>query len=94
MLKLLARLVACFTLLAAAAWAQQTGGTISGTVRDNSGAVVPNVAVTATNVATGVTNTASTNSAGSYSFLSLPVGTYNIDARLTGFNDFQQTNSS
>jgi hypothetical protein len=92
MVKLLARLVACFTLLAAAAWAQQTGGTISGTVRDNSGGVIPGVAVAATNAATGVTNTVSTNSAGSYSFLSLPVGTYNIDARLTGFNDFRQTN--
>jgi len=92
MLKMLARLVVCFTLLAAGVRAQQTGGTISGTVVDNSGGVIPNVAVTATNVATGVTNNASTNTAGAYSFLSLPVGTYNIDARVTGFNDFRQTN--
>ncbi len=92
MLKWVGRLVVCFMLLAAGISAQQTGGTISGTVRDNSGGVIQGVAVAATNVATGVTNTVSTNATGSYSFLSLSVGTYNIDARQTGFNNFQQTN--
>jgi hypothetical protein len=72
--------------------AQQTGGSISGTVKDQSGAIIPNAAITAKNVATGVTDTVRTNSAGAYSFLSLPIGTYNLEARFSGFKDYRKTN--
>lgn len=81
----------CFALLAAGAQAQNTSGTISGTVKDKTGAVIPNVAVTATNEATNVVNTVQTNDAGAYSFLSLPVGKYDVEARQTGFTDYKQT---
>jgi hypothetical protein len=88
--KLSAVLVFCLALVASLQ-AQNTSGTISGTIKDKTGAVIPNVSVIATNEATNVTNTVSSNDAGAYSFLSLPVGKYDIEARNTGFNDYKQT---
>ena len=81
----------CFALLAAGASAQTTGGTISGTVADKTGAVIPGVTVTATNEATNVVNTVQTNASGAYSFLTLPVGIYDIEAKQTGFQNYKQT---
>lgn len=84
-------LLFCFALLALGARAQNTGGTISGTVADKTGAIIPGVAVTATNEATNVVNTVQTNSSGAYSFLTLPVGTYDVEAKQTGFQSYKQT---
>ena len=64
------------------AWAQAS---ISGTVVDASGAVLPGVTVEATNAAVGSSVSAVTNSRGEYRFPSLPPGTYNIAASLSGF---------
>ncbi|HEY6466461.1 MAG TPA: carboxypeptidase regulatory-like domain-containing protein [Candidatus Acidoferrales bacterium] len=80
----------CFALLAVGVQSQTTSGTISGTVKDKTGAVIPNVTVTATNEATNVVNTVQTNDAGAYSFLSLPVGKYDVEAKQTGFTDYKQ----
>src|SRR2546425_9868087 len=71
-------------------WAQATAQ-ISGTVHDQSGAVLPGVEVTATQTETGVTRTAVTNETGSYVLPNLPVGPYRIEAALTGFRTFVQT---
>lgn len=60
-------------------------GTISGTVADQTGAVVPGATVTATNTETGIVSTKTTNSAGAYSFPSLIIGTYDITASKSGF---------
>ncbi|MGH9573514.1 MAG: carboxypeptidase regulatory-like domain-containing protein [Candidatus Acidiferrales bacterium] len=87
----IACLLFCFALLALGARAQNTGGTISGTVADKTGAVIPGVTVTATNEATNVVNTVQTNSSGAYSFLTLPVGTYDVEAKQTGFQNYKQT---
>jgi Carboxypeptidase regulatory-like domain len=65
---------------------QSVTGRISGTVTDASGAVVPGAAVTATNTSTGVVGSTTTDSAGYYSFLSLPAGTYNLSAVHSGFD--------
>src|SRR5439155_355918 len=67
-------------------------GSISGTVKDNTDAVVPNVAVIATNQATGVKSTTRTNDIGVYAFLALPVGKYQVEVRQPGFKDLRQTN--
>lgn len=84
-------LVASIALLGSVASAQNTGGSISGVVRDSSGAIIPNATVSAINAATQVTNTTRTNGAGAYSFPILPVGTYEIDARQNGFKEYRQT---
>ncbi len=67
-----------------AAFAQPTG-TITGTVADESGAVIPNVTVTITNKASGFSRTASTNAEGYFSATAIPAGEYEVKAEVTGF---------
>src|SRR5262245_43060818 len=59
--------------------------TVSGTVSDGSGALIPGVTVKATGVDTGVVTTALTNEAGVYNFGNLTPGKYTISASLPGF---------
>src|SRR5262245_56077090 len=66
-------------------FSQSSNGTISGTVGDSSGAVIPGVTVTATNNATGVVSTVLSNDSGVYNFASLLPGTYKVSAMLPGF---------
>src|SRR5207247_4519461 len=65
-------------------WGQVTAS-ITGVVRDVSGAVVPGAAVTVKHVETGTTRTAQTNEDGNYSVPSLPVGQYEVDVQKTAF---------
>jgi len=59
---------------------QATGGTLRGTVKDSTGAVVPDAVVTAANEATGAKFDTVTSSAGLYSFPNLLVGSYSVSA--------------
>ena len=59
--------------------------TLSGTVNDSTGALIPGVEVTARNTETGVVSTAITNEAGTYRFASLQPGSYEASAALPGF---------
>jgi hypothetical protein len=61
------------------------GGSVSGTVRDASNAVIRNATVNATNVETGIAHQVETNGQGFYSFPALPIGHYNIAMQKTGF---------
>ncbi len=82
--------VALFFLLSARpAIAQQTG-TISGTVTDNSGGVIPGVSVTL-NRGTSAPQTASTDEQGNYSFKELPAGSYEVSFSNAGFKDFKSS---
>ena len=72
-------LVFCLSLVA------QPTGTITGTVADETGAVVPNATVTITNKATGVVRSATTNAEGFFSAPSLPAGDYDVKAEVAGF---------
>jgi hypothetical protein len=67
------------------------GGSISGTVKDATSAVVPDAAVTARNLDTGVLRQAVTNSRGLYSFPDLPVGRYDISISKPGFKPYRRT---
>src|SRR5205823_672125 len=71
-------------------WAQATAQ-ISGTVRDQSGAVLPGVEVTATQTDTGISRSTITNETGSYNMPNLVVGSYRLEASLPGFRAFAQT---
>src|SRR5438093_12306207 len=71
-------------------WAQATAQ-ISGTVHDQSGAVLPGVEVTATQTETGIARTAVTNETGSYVLANLALGPYKLEAALSGFRTFVQT---
>ncbi len=68
-----------------AAWAQQTLGSINGTVTDTSNAVMAQAQVQAKNLGTGLTVTARTQGDGSYSIVDLPIGTYSVTISKDGF---------
>ena len=72
------------------AWAQATAQ-ISGTVKDQTGAVLPGVEVTATQTETGAARMTITNETGSYVLPNLGLGTYRLQAALPGFRTFVQT---
>src|SRR2546427_9742335 len=71
-------------------WAQATAQ-VSGTVRDQSSAVLPGVEVTATQLETGVVRNTVTNETGSYELSNLPLGPYKLEAALPGFRTFVHT---
>ncbi len=66
-------------------FAQSPTGTISGTVTDASGAVVPTATVTVTNKATGIARVLAANANGLYSAPSLQPGDYEVKAEMQGF---------
>ena len=70
--------------------AQQTSGSISGTVTDPSDAVMAGVEVKLTNLGTGITQTRSSDNAGVYRFLLLPPGHYRMEAERAGFKNFSR----
>ena len=65
-------------------------GSISGTVTDPTGSLIPGAAVVAVNSATGVRQPTETNSQGFYSLPELPVGPYELDVEAKGFQRYQQ----
>ena len=75
---------AAFLLSAIAARAGITGS-ISGTVSDPSGAVIPGVTVTVTSVSTGVRSTTISDDKGFYRFPALNVDSYDVAVKQTGF---------
>jgi hypothetical protein len=81
--------VACALALilvsAGSAYAQFDRGSISGTVKDPQGGVVPGVTVVATNTATNQSRTTVTDGSGFYTFPNLLPGRYDISAELQGF---------
>lgn len=74
-----------FVLLSPSAFAQGAVGSVTGTVHDTSGAVVPGASVSITNTAMGVTTSTKTNSEGLYAFPYVQPGTYDLTASAPGF---------
>jgi len=67
-----------------------TGG-ISGTVMDQTGAIVPNATVTLKSNSTGEVETTTTSAAGLYNFPLLKPGPYSVSISLTGFHTVNET---
>lgn len=88
----LSKPVVCAILLlvaaAATARSQTTYASITGTVTDATGALVPDATVTATNVETGIKQTAKSNDAGNFTVAQLKEGTYTVRAEAPGFKGF------
>jgi hypothetical protein len=70
---------------------QAETGTIAGTVKDTTGAVVADAQVLVTNVATNAERTAATGSAGQYDIPALPPGNYKVSVSKSGFQTFGTT---
>ncbi len=66
-------------------------GSISGTITDPSGAVLPAVGISVRNAATGIERQAVTNSRGFYAVPALAIGNYEIDIRQPGFAPYRRT---
>src|SRR5512140_630437 len=77
--------------LAQAAHAQITAATISGTVKDETGAVLPGVDVTVKSLDTGSTRQTITDATGKFTLPGLPPGGYEARETLQGFNTGMQT---
>ena len=84
--------VGCFALVVTSGdiWAQATGQ-ISGTAKDQSGAVLPGVEIHVTQTETSITRDTVTNETGSYVLQNLPIGPYRLEASLPGFRTYAQT---
>jgi len=87
LLRYRAPLVSCLALvlLASTLYAQSTGGSLSGTVKDGTGGVLPGVTITISNTDTGLTRTLVTDGGGRYVAPDLPPGPYRVRAALQGF---------
>jgi Carboxypeptidase regulatory-like domain/TonB-dependent Receptor Plug Domain len=83
-------IVAVTLALAATASAQSTGS-ISGTIKDASGAALPGVTVTLANPSAAVTRTATTDASGVFVSPLLPPGTYTVSAELSGFKKIERS---
>src|SRR5712692_6758302 len=81
-------LVLVILLVAPFAGGQSTGGRIRGTVMDASGGAVAGATVTLINEATGSTRQVQTSATGDYTFIEVPVGTYEIDVNQQGFKKY------
>ncbi|MGO8789407.1 MAG: carboxypeptidase regulatory-like domain-containing protein [Terriglobia bacterium] len=68
----------------------EVGGSVSGTVKDASNAVVPGATVKAANTDTGVEQHVITNGQGFYSFPELPIGRYDLVFQRPGFQPYQR----
>jgi hypothetical protein len=91
-LSLCAALAICI-VFSIAAFAQSDNGTITGTVRDPSGAAVPNATVVVRNQATGYERTVTSNGDGLYSVTNIAPGLYNVSVNAAGFKKFEANNN-
>ena len=87
-LKVVLSLLSLILLVAAIARAQVSPGTISGTINDTSGAMVPGVTVTATDISRGVSVNTKTDNSGVYLITGLIPSTYKITAEAPGFRTY------
>lgn len=78
-------------LLGTPTLAQTDRATITGTIRDASGAIVQGVQVTATNSANGLQLHTFSNTTGAYSLLDLPIGQYTVVAAKEGFASYKRS---
>jgi hypothetical protein len=92
LLRAATRAAALFALIAMVfafgAAAQQSTGTVKGTLADSSGAVIP--AVTLTLAGTGGSHTVQSQADGAYTFTGIAPGTYTLSVSLAGFVPFSQ----
>ena len=83
-------LAAAPATLATLAFAQTDTGTVTGTIEDSSGAVLPGASVKLTNTDTGQVQTGTASGAGNFNFAALPRGNYRVQASHDGFQTTAQ----
>ncbi len=86
------RIAGLYLICALAAFAQGDRGTITGTVTDPTGAVVPNANIQVVNSDTSAVYKVATTNTGNYTLANLPVGTYVLTVDNAGFKKFERPN--
>jgi len=86
------RIVVCCLFSALLAYSQTSSGSISGTVADSSGQVVPAAEITLTSQRTGEKRTATSSDVGDFVFPALVPGAYTLKVSAKGFRPLEQTN--
>jgi hypothetical protein len=84
----------CLVVFSWAAFAQTDRGTITGTITDPAGAVVPNAPVEARNVDTGAVYSGASSATGNFTIAQLPVGRYELSVTVAGFKKYVRTGIS
>jgi hypothetical protein len=79
----------CFQLLASSAFGQSISGTLTGTVSDSSGAVIPGAHVTVKNEQSGDIRKTVTNNDGYFTIAAIPAGSYLLTVEATGFQNYE-----
>ncbi|HJT89498.1 MAG TPA: carboxypeptidase-like regulatory domain-containing protein, partial [Bryobacteraceae bacterium] len=83
-------LLACFA--ARSLWGQAATATITGTITDTTGAVVPGATIDAKNTGTGITRSTESDNQGRYSLADLAIGAYDVQASKMGFRTLVKKN--
>src|SRR6516162_2495185 len=82
------RILLCLLFASLSLFAQSDRGTITGTVSDTTGALIPGVSVVATNVENSARYQTATTETGNYTLAQLPSGLYQLSAELPGFKKY------
>jgi hypothetical protein len=69
---------------------QSTSGSVSGTVTDSTGAVIPGATVVISNAVSGLSRTATSDSSGAFQFFNLPFNPYHLAVNEAGFQPFSR----
>src|SRR5580698_5247223 len=83
--RLVANIIALIIFVTSVALGQSDTASITGTVKDATGAAVPGATVTVKQTETGMSRTVKGDVSGSFSIPSLPIGNYQLTAEMTGF---------
>jgi hypothetical protein len=85
---------ALFALIAPTLHAQVGGATLTATITDPSGAVIPNVQALLTDAGSGTHRASASNGAGIVSFIGLPAATYTLEITANGYRKLRKTDIS
>src|SRR5579862_5696811 len=90
---MISRVSAVFLLvcLSSPSWSQSDLSTITGTVKDSTGASVPGAKIAVRNEGTGITRDTLANQAGGYTVSNIPAGSYTVTVEAAGFKKYTKT---
>ncbi len=83
--------VLCLLLLIPATFAQSDRGTITGTISDPTGAMIPGAPIEAKNIETGAVYKTESSATGNYTIAQLPAGAYQVTVTASGFKQYVRT---